>query len=324
MLLLLFPREGEPCFIAPQLYEDQLRRDTPVVDLRIWHDGEDPTRVLRDALREKAPRARRVLVEDRMWASSLLSLLAARPDVQVDLASTVLAELRVRKDDEELELLRRAAAIVDETFEWVCGERIAGMTELELAGAIEAEMRQRGAEGIAFETLVASGPNGALPHHRAGSREIRRGDVVILDYGCRVGGYHSDITRTVVCGRPEEDEVSEVYQRVREAQRRAVAAVCSGVPAQAIDRTARSLISESGYGERFIHRTGHGIGLEVHEPPYIVEGNVRPLEAGMTFSVEPGVYLPGRFGIRIEDIVAVTPQGVESLNRCGHELRMLS
>jgi Xaa-Pro aminopeptidase len=322
LLLLLLPSEGSPCFIAPQLYEEHLRRDSWVEDLRIWRDGEDPIPLLQRAIQEKAPSVRRISVDDRMWALFLLPLLQVCPNARFEVASQLLSELRMRKDPRELEQMRKAATIVDEVFEWVCQQSIEGLTERELAGALEAEMRRRGAEGIAFETLVASGPNGALPHHRAGERRIQRGDLVILDYGCRIGGYHSDITRTVACGPPDE-QARKIYEIVQQVQEAAVQAVRPGVPAQEVDRTARSLITQAGYGERFIHRTGHGIGLEVHEPPYIVEGNDLPLEAGMTFSVEPGIYLPGQLGIRVEDIVAVTAEGVERLNRCSRELIVL-
>jgi len=323
MLLALIPSEGAPCFIVPQLYEDQLRQATWIEDLRIWRDGEDPIPLLRAVLEEKAPHPQQVLVDDRLWAMFLLPLQRLLPEAKFRLASELLSKLRMRKGPEELELLEHAAAIADKAFNWVCGQPIEGLTELELAAALEAEMRRYGSEGLAFETVVASGPNGALPHHRAGSRRIRRGDLVILDYGCRVGGYHSDITRTVACGPPSQ-EAQEIYEVVRQAQEKAFQIVRPGVPAQEVDRAARSMIAEAGYGDRFIHRTGHGIGLEVHEPPYIAEGNDMPLEEGMTFSIEPGIYLSGQFGVRIEDIIVVTPEGGKRLNHSDRELRVLS
>jgi len=323
MLLAIIPTQGEPCLIAPQLYEEHLRRDSWIEDLRIWRDGEDPVTLLEEAINEKTPSPQRVLVDDRLWALFLLPLQRVCPGAEFEMASSILSELRMSKEPEELELMKQAAAVADKTFDWVCTQSIEGLSERELAALIEAEMRRLGGEGIAFETLVASGPNGALPHHRAGTRRIQKGDLVILDYGCRIGGYHSDMTRTVACGPPDE-EARKVYEIVREAQERAVQAVQPGVAAQEVDRVARSVITEAGYGKEFIHRTGHGIGLEVHEPPYIVEGNALPLRAGMTFSVEPGIYLVGRFGVRIEDIVVVTREGVERLNRAERELRILS
>ena len=172
-------------------------------------------------------------------------------------------------------------------------------------------------------TIVASGPNGASPHHEPGARAIRAGEEVVMDYGGTVGGYHSDITRTVVVERPPEG-FAQVYDVVREAQEAAFQAIRPGVPAEEVDAAAREVVAMSGYGDRFIHRTGHGIGLEVHEPPYIVAGNGRPLEPGMCFSIEPGIYLDGRFGVRIEDIVTVTDTGAQRLNRAPRDLETVA
>jgi Xaa-Pro aminopeptidase len=250
----------------------------------------------------------------------LLHLQRLFPESEFVPASQVLTPLRMRKAAEEMETLKEAAAIVDEVFTNLLQGSLQGHSELEIAGTIEQEMRRLGGEGVAFETLVASGPNGALPHHRAGQRRVQEGDLVILDFGCRLRGYHSDITRTVVCGRAT-GEVRRVYEIVQRAQERAVRAVGPGTPAEEVDRAARSEIESAGYGEHCIHRTGHGIGLEIHEPPNIVEGNRLPLDVGMTFSVEPGIYLSGQFGVRIEDIVVVTPEGAERLNQSTRELQ---
>jgi Xaa-Pro aminopeptidase len=200
----------------------------------------------------------------------------------------------------------------------VLGVRFAGRRELDVAADLAESLRAHGHETVEF-TIVGSGPNGASPHHEAGEREIRPGDAVVLDFGGRMAGYCSDITRTVVVGEPEP-ELVRVHGIVRAAQQAGVEAVAPGVPCEAVDAAARAVIEEAGFGEAFMHRTGHGIGLDVHEPPYIVAGNRTPLEPGMTFSVEPGIYLAGRFGVRIEDIVAVTRDGVERLNEAPREL----
>jgi len=247
-------------------------------------------------------------------------LEAALPDASFSLASPLMRRMRMRKSPEELEALSKAAAIADTAFEELSQMRIIGMTELEVARSLEAVMLREGAEGAAFETLVASGPNSALPHHRAGQRRIKPGDVVILDFGCRVDGYCSDITRTLVCGKPSA-LVQDLHEIVLSAQERAVDVIRPGIAAQEVDRAARQVISEAGYADRFTHRTGHGIGLDVHEEPYIVEGNTLTLEEGMTFSVEPGIYLPGKFGVRVEDIVVVTESGALRLNRCSRALK---
>jgi len=289
--------------------------------VRPWSDGDDPMRALQAAVAAVAPAPRCVALDDRMWALFLLPLrevLGAR----LGLASPLLTPLRMRKDGAELALLRRAGAIADQAFEWVCTQPFEGQSERAIADMLEGKMKALGGEGPAFRSLVASGPNGALPHHSAGDRVIARGDAVILDFGCRLGGYHSDLTRTVFCGEPS-DEFKRIYELVQRAQATGTAACRPGATAESIDRATRGVIEAAGYGDCFIHRTGHGLGLEPHEPPYLVAGAPTSLAPGVGFSVEPGVYLPGKFGVRIEDIVAVAEDGIEPLNRCTHALRIV-
>jgi Xaa-Pro aminopeptidase len=322
MLFFMLPREGGPVFLAPELYERQIKEASPFADIRIWKDSENPTDLLRRTVADLAPEATKVLVDDGMWAEFLLPLKEVLSEAEFSLASRVLKGLRMQKTSKEIRFLEEAGTIADQAFEEIIRLDIEGMTELALAAALEEAMKDKGAEKIAFETLVAAGPNGSLPHHRAGKRRIEHGDVVILDYGCKIQGYCSDITRTIVCKKATE-EIQTVYEIVNIAQEKAVQAARPGAAAQGVDRTARQEISEAGYGERFIHRTGHGIGLEVHEEPYITEGNTLELQEGMAFSVEPGIYLPGRFGVRIEDIVVVTQTGAKRLNRSTHALQVV-
>ncbi|MFQ6065668.1 MAG: M24 family metallopeptidase [bacterium] len=322
MLLLLVPREGNPVFLAPELYGEQIKQKSPFRDVRIWKDSHDPTDLLQRTVVDFGPADARVLVDDGMWAVFFLMLREVLPKASFSLASWIMAPLRMQKTSHEIRCLEKAGAVADEAFEEVIRSRLCGMTELTLATALEEAMKKRGAEKIGFETLVASGPNSALPHHRAGQRRIEPGDVIILDYGCRIGGYCSDITRTIVC-REASKEIQAIYEIVERAQEKAVRAVKVGVSAEEVDRAARQEIAKAGYDERFIHRTGHGIGLDVHEEPYITQGNHLDLQEGMTFSVEPGIYLPGRFGIRIEDIVVVTQTGVQRMNRCTHTLQIV-
>ena len=194
----------------------------------------------------------------------------------------------------------------------------AGHTETEVARYLAALTVEEGHDEAEF-TIVASGPNGASPHHHPGDRVIEVGDLVVCDFGGRHSGYYSDSTRTFVVGEPGADQ-TEVHEVVRAANEAGREAIAPGVPCQEIDRAARKVVDDAGFGEYFIHRTGHGIGLEVHEHPYIVEGNEQRLEPGIAFSVEPGIYLPGRFGVRIEDIVVCSDDGVESLNQSHREL----
>ena len=280
-----------------------------------WRDGDDPYRLVSAIL----PTDGRVAVGDRTWASHVLALQGAAPGVSFQPASPIIGRLRAVKDADELGALRRAGRGADETFRQICGMRFLGRREEEVAADLAALLVENGHARADF-TIVASGPNSASPHHEPSGRTILPRDAVVLDFGGEVGGYFSDTTRTVVVGEAPAG-FAEVYALVQEAQDAAVRAVRPGVAAQDVDRAARRIIDDAGYGERFFHRTGHGIGLEVHEPPYIIDGNETMLTPGMTFSIEPGVYLEGQFGVRIEDIVAVTADGVERLNRSTREVQ---
>ncbi|MCG1002700.1 MULTISPECIES: Xaa-Pro peptidase family protein [Halobacterium] len=315
-LFLFVPADGDPAFVAPELYDEQLREATWVADVRTWADGEDPTELVAETASDLGMTDGELLVDPTMWARFTQDLRAALPDATWGLADDVLAPLRVRKDDAELDALGRAADAADAAIQDVrnLGADAVGMTERDLAAFVEDRLAAHGGDGTSFETIVGSGPNGAKPHHHRSEREIRRGDPVVLDFGTRVDGYPSDQTRTVVFAGDPPEEFERVHDVVREAQQAAVDAVEPGVPAEDVDAAAREVIENAGYGDQFVHRTGHGVGLDVHEEPYIVDGNDRPLEAGMVFSVEPGVYLDGEFGVRIEDLVAVTDDGCRRLN----------
>jgi len=319
LLLAIIPAEGEATLLVPALQEELVRSSTWVEDLRVWDDAADPVALLRDVLAGQGLTAAPLAVDDRMWARFVLMLQWAAPKARLGTAGRVLRELRMRKSRQELELLRRAATVADEAFTAVLSRIRPGLTEAEVAWLLEQEMRSRGGEGNSFAPLVAAGPNGSMPHHRTGERRLEATDVVVMDFGCTCGGYCSDITRTVCLGEVPE-EVRRVYEVVAQAQDAGVAAVRPENTCEAVDRATRQVIEEAGMGRWFIHRTGHGIGLEGHEDPYVVEGNARPLEPGMTFSVEPGVYIPGEFGVRLEDIVEVTAAGGERLNHAGRDL----
>ena len=253
-----------------------------------------------------------------MWAAHLLRLGDALPGSTFATTSAVLSKLRMRKDRTEIDLLRRAAHSADASLARVAGEGLEGRTEGDVARSLSRHLVETGCDAALF-WIVGSGPNGASPHHEPGERRIQAGDVVVLDFGGRAGGYCSDLTRTVSVGEPPA-EVKEVHEIVRQAQEAAFQATKPGVSAEEIDRAARRVIDHAGYDKAFFHRTGHGIGLEEHEPPYIVEGNAMPLEPGMCFSIEPGIYLESRFGVRIEDIVTVTDVGAERLNQAPRDL----
>jgi Xaa-Pro aminopeptidase len=315
-LFLFIPQEGDPAFVAPEMYDEQIRDASWVEDIRLWADGEDPTELVADFATEMDFGGGHLLVDDTMWALFTQDLRETLPDATFGLASEVFEALRMRKDDTELAALRRSGDLADEVSIEIrqLGEEAIGMTETELADEIERRLADAGGESVAFGTIAGSGPNGAKPHHRHEDREIGRGDPVVLDFGAYVDEYPGDQTRTVVFAGDPPEGYEEVHEVVREAQQAAVEAVEPGVSAEEIDRAAREVIEDAGYGDEFVHRTGHGVGLDVHESPYIVDGNETALEQGMVFSIEPGVYLEGEFGVRIEDLVVVTEEGCERLN----------
>ena len=316
-LLFVVPRRGEPAAFVPALSAAQFRAETWVRAVETWSDDGDPVAALSAFLDDRGvPAAPHLLVDDTMWATILQDLRTARPDATVGLASEVVTSLRIRKDDAELDALRRASAAADDALQEVraLGADAVGLTEAELADRIESFLAAAGGDGVSFEPIVGAGPNGAMPHHTHGDRTIRAGEPVVLDFGTRVDGYPSDQTRTLAFGGDPDERVREVHDVVRRAQAAAVEAVEPGVTAGAVDDAARSVIEAAGYGDAFIHRTGHGVGLDVHEPPDIAAGETTELRPGMSFSVEPGIYLDGEFGVRIEDLVVVSDDGRERLN----------
>ena len=317
-LLILRP-DRHPVMLVPEL-ERPLALGSPggaLIEVIGWIDGDDPY----EAAGRLLPSEGRVAVGDQLWSSHLLGLQQVSPGLGFAPASQVIARLRAVKDPDELAALARAGRAADETFRQICGAGFLGRREEEIASDL-AELLVRNGHARADFTIVASGPNSASPHHEPTGRTMLPRDVVVLDFGGELGGYFSDTSRTVVVGEPPEG-FDVVYGLVQEAQEAAFRAVRPGVAAQEIDRVARRIIEDGGYGARFIHRTGHGIGLEVHEPPYLVEGNDWALEPGTTFSIEPGIYLEGSFGVRIEDIVAVTDDGADRLNRSTRELQVV-
>jgi Xaa-Pro aminopeptidase len=317
LTMLVVPAQGDCVLVVPKL--EAARVEEGPFELVPWEETEDPIRMVARA----AGPTRSAAIGDQTWSAFLVGLQAEMPNTMWTVASTLTKALRMRKDPAEIESLRQAAAAVDRVMARVPLElEFSGRTEREVAREF-AELTVAEGHDTAWAPIVASGPNGASPHHEPGDRVIDEGDLVVCDFGGRLGGYHSDTTRTVVVGEPSSRQ-AEVHALVMAANEAARAAVAPGVSCEDVDRAARSVIVEGGFGENFIHRTGHGIGLEVHEHPYIVEGNDLALEQGMAFSIEPGIYLPGEFGVRIEDIVACGSDGVDDLNRAERKLTRVS
>jgi len=315
-LLALVVGDGEPVLVVPGL--DAVTASATARGVRVvpWRDGEDPWAVVAGVL----GRARRLAVEKghlTLGAWERLRALAGEPE-PVD-AGTELRRLRVRKTPAEIERLERAARLTDEVTERILAELAAGRTELEVAAAIDLHVATTGGR-LSFDTAVQSGPNSAEPHLRPGARRLAAGDLVLMDFGVACEGYRADTTRTVVVGRPDARQ-AEVHRLVLAAHDAAVAAVRPGATAGEVDEAARAVLRDAGLGDRFIHRVGHGLGLEVHEDPSLDPGGDRALEAGMVVTIEPGVYVPGWGGVRIEDDVVVEPAGGRMLTTADRSLR---
>jgi Xaa-Pro aminopeptidase len=314
---LVLPSGGEPTIVVPRMELASLKESAvPELGLAVrdWVDGQDPYRLVADALGGPVATA----VTDSMPALHLLPLADVLGVVPV-LATDVLRRLRMIKDAAEVDALSKAGAAIDRVHARVPEFLVPGRTEADVAADIAEAIVAEGHSEVAF-IIVGSGPNGADPHHECSDRELRAGDVVVVDIGGPYDpGYNSDSTRTYSIGEPDP-EVARRYSVLQRAQRAAVGAVRPGVTAEQVDAAARDVLAAEGLAEVFVHRTGHGIGLSVHEEPYIVAGNDLPLQEGMAFSIEPGIYFPGEWGARIEDIVVVTAEGAMSVNQQPHEL----
>jgi Xaa-Pro dipeptidase len=323
-IVAIFRVDKTPAIVMPS-FEAVRLEDAPFeMDTFTYTDEEGYLPAFQRAYAELGLAGRTVGVEAfQMRVVEVRLLEQHAPGCHTVSADGVLAELRMYKDAYELAQMRRAIAITEAALKATMQQAQVGMTEKELAGILMTEMLQRGAEGCSFSPIVAAGPNAALPHATPSDRPIQADETIVIDCGNTVGGYISDITRTFVIGElePEFVRIHEIVQAANAAGREAAG---PGVTAESVDRAARAVIEETGYGEYFTHRTGHGLGLEVHEPPYIVAGNERILEKGMTFTVEPGIYLPGRGGVRVEDDVVITADGSESLTTFPRELAPLS
>jgi Xaa-Pro aminopeptidase len=304
---------------------------TGAIKVATWEETEDPMVLVAARLAAAAGRPAAgigaVAVSDGLRAAFVLGLQAVLPVARFSLAGLVLRSLRMIKDADEVALLGAAARAADRVIDAIASGPLVGRTEADVAREVRDRLVAEGHETAAF-WIVASGPNSASPHHDAGDRVIRAGEPIVIDIGGTLGGYGSDITRTIWVTGPEgegpDDEFRRLYAVLLDAQQAATAAVRPGIACEAIDAVARERITAAGYGPRFIHRTGHGIGLEGHEEPYLVAGSTEPLAPGMAFSVEPGIYLEGRYGARIEDIVVCGDDGPVVLNELGRELRVVT
>ena len=312
-VVALFPVDRPPAIVLPGLEASKVERSPIWLNVFPYSDEEGYTQAFQSACASLELAECVVGVEElciRLLEVRLLERYA--PGCRLLPVEEALAELRMCKDKGELAQMRRAIRITETSMQATMAQVRAGMTEQDVAATLKIEMLRAGGEGMSFSPIVVAGPNAASPHSTPSQRPIQPGETIVVDCGVTVGGYAADITRTFAIGGLEP-EMARIYDVVRAANEAGRGAVQPGIPAERVDQAARAVIEDAGYGEYFFHRTGHGLGLETHEPPYIVAGNQRLLEPGMTFTVEPGVYLPGRGGVRIEDDVVVTADGGESL-----------
>jgi Xaa-Pro aminopeptidase len=331
--MLVVTTDSVPVLVAPRL-EAMAAAASPaaaagLVDVAAWDETDDPYVVVAAQLAAAGvDPGRRLLIDPGLPARHLLALERALPGRGYGLSTEVLRDLRISKAPDEIELLRRAAHAADRVVGRIAAGPLVGRTELDVSREVREQLVEEGHDEAAF-AIVASGPNGASPHHGAGDRRIGPGDPVVLDIGGTVEGYGSDITRMLWVtgsegGVEPSDEFLAVFELVRRAHADATAAICPGARCDDLDEVARAVIRDGGYGEAFIHRLGHGIGLEGHEEPYLVAGNDETLAIGHAFSIEPGIYLEGRFGVRIEDIVVCGPEGPDVLNEAPRELLVVA
>jgi len=326
MTLLIVPQDGPANIILPAFEAAALPPLPPELPVTTWGESDNPARIAAHiiaSVQNAQPGGINITcgVSDVLWAVFLLRLQAELPRAAFTTAGPVLAAMRQIKDEREIELLAASSSVADEVFTEIVKRPFVGRTEIEVAREI-ALMLEGGGLVVPGAPIVASGPNSASPHHHTGNRRIENGDVVVLDFGGTLHGYYSDITRTVFVGAaPEEgSERQRVYNAVAQAQEAAVRTGRAGLTCEQLDSVARDVLTSQGLGEYFTHRLGHGIGLDGHEQPYLVQGNRTLLRAGMAFTIEPGAYIPSDFGVRIEDTVVLTQEGVRRLNNVGRDV----
>ncbi|ARM76211.1 M24 family metallopeptidase [Acidianus manzaensis] len=309
--LLFIINNEEEYFLAPKIYEEQLSKLG--FNIITYGDGEDPYGKLRLKNQEN------IAIDDQLWSIFLINIIHRFSPKKLVVASSFLKELRMVKDNEEIDIMKKGIEIAEKSFLEFLNHIEEGKTECELAKTLENIFYNFGAEGVSFAPILTSGPNTSMPHLRCTDRKIKSGDVIIADFGIKYHGYSTDTTRVISLGKPSS-EVLNIHNIVLEAQEKAENESKINMRGKEIDNLAREVISKKGFGKYFIHRTGHGIGIDVHEEPYISQDSETTIDERMTFTVEPGIYLPGKFGIRIENMVMMNKDGVKAFNKLSKDI----
>lgn len=312
---IVIPKTGKATMVVHEMSKEEVH-PADLFDAVFWKDGDSSLELLAKNLPENG-----TISIDNQWPSqNLLSLMKLNSQLSFVDSTEVIGKARLNKDEQEVELLTRSGAVADKVMEQIFTFIKPGLTEKEVADELKRLFAELGVDELSFNPIVGAGANGAIPHHQSDDTVIAEGDMVVIDMGGIKDHYCSDMTRTVLVGGEATEEMQKVYETVRRAHEEAVKAVKPGVPLKEIDRSARDIISKEGYGPYFTHRTGHGLGIEVHEEPFVTSNNDQLLEEGMVISVEPGIYLSGKFGVRIEDIVVVTKTGSKRFNNVNRAL----
>ncbi len=312
---LLIPQKENPTIIVPSFEKERIQHNTKIENIISWSDGEDPYDYVKRITGEKI---NTIAIEDSVSYGILYKLENKIKITKRVPITPYLSELRLRKDENEIKYMKEAGKIIEKALEDGYNYIKEGMSELDVAKYLEDRIVEYG--GTPTFTIIQFGPNSAIPHAESSRKKLKRNEMVLIDFGCSYKGYNTDQTRMAVYGRATEKH-KEIYNIAQEAQEAAIKYDKAGVTAESVDKTARDVIEKKGYGKYFIHRLGHGIGIEVHEPPYIVQGNKQTLDANMTHSIEPGIYILNEFGVRIEDLVRITENGVEIITFSKKELR---
>jgi Xaa-Pro aminopeptidase len=318
---VMIPIDSDPAIVVPELEEEKVKSSSAFKNIRKYSDAEGPESLVKSMLKELRLTRGKLGVEDFLPYKFSKMINRAAPRVELDEASRILAGLRTIKTPDELELMRKAASIIAQGIDAGVSAIRVGVTELDIGFEIERRIKQSGGESVPF-CIVLRGENAALPHGSSSKAEVGKGDAVIMDVGATYDGYFGDLTKTVFVGSASAKQ-REIYDIVLRAQEKAIESIKPGIRASEIDKAARNVIREAGYGHRFTHRTGHGLGLEVHEEPSVTATCKTVLKPGMTFTVEPGIYLPQEFGVRIEDNIAVTEEGRMTIGACEKTLTIV-